>query len=99
MVSRKCLILEYAPRYDLWDYLNFTKMGFGERYSKVIFFKICKGIQAIHKSNICHRDIKPDNILFDENFNPKIADFGFATENSSHLRENVATFQYKAPEI
>ena len=40
-----------------------------------------------------------NNILFDKNFNPKIADFGFATENSSHLRENVATFQYKAPEI
>jgi len=99
VVSRKCLILEYAPRYDLWDYINFTKMGFGERYSKVIFFKICKGIQAIHKSNICHRDIKPDNILFDKNFNPKIADFGLASENSSHLRENVGTFQYKAPEI
>ena len=32
----------------------------------------------MHKSGICHRDIKCENIFLDMNFNLKIADFGFA---------------------
>lgn len=36
------------------------------------------GLEYVHKAGMAHRDIKPDNILFDSNFNIKIADFGFA---------------------
>ena len=71
----KYLITEYASNYDLGDYLLYTREGFGERCAKVIFYKIFKGIKVIHDSYICHRDIKPDNILLDENFEPKIKVF------------------------
>lgn len=36
------------------------------------------GLEYVHKNGITHRDLKPENVLFDNNFNVKIADFGFA---------------------
>ncbi len=44
-----------------------------------IVIDIIKGLKAIHKKNIIHRDIKPDNIIkFHENY--KILDFGVSTK-------------------
>jgi len=39
-----------------------------------------------------HRDMKPENILIDENFNVKIADLAFVSEiNKNHLTKYIAT--------
>jgi len=32
----------------------------------------------VHSAGLTHRDLKPDNILFDKDFNLKVADFGFS---------------------
>ena len=42
-------------------------MGFGEDYGRLIFFQLLDGIEAIHNSNIVHRDIKLDNIMLSGN--------------------------------
>lgn len=49
-----------------------------------------QGTYFMHSKFISHRDLKPENILLDENFNVKIADFGFAAptqgrDNSGYL--------------
>ena len=96
------LILELASKRSLLEYIEFpsNEKGFGETYSKVIFYKIVKDIQIIHEKGICHRDIKIDNILLDgDDFDPKISDFGFAIEYSPTLKGNLGTRHYKAPEI
>ena len=66
------IVLEYAPKGEMFNYIFFAKSGLGEKYGKVIFTKILKGVQDCHNANICHRDLKMQNILFDEQFNPKI---------------------------
>ena len=93
------IVLEYAPKGEMFNYIYFTQSGLGEKYGKVIFRKILEGVQACHNANICHRDLKMQNILFDEQFNPKICDFGFATFYKKNLDDFLGTESHAAPEV
>ena len=102
--KKQYAVLEYASKGDLFDYIYYTINGLREKYAKLIFRKILKGVQAMHNLGICHRDLKMQNIIMDEFFSPKICDFGFATEiidedGSVKLNQFVGTLEYAAPEI
>jgi serine/threonine protein kinase len=66
-----------------------------------IFKEVCQGMGYVHDLSILHRDLKPENILFDENYVPKIADFGFACRLDKHRRRTTicGTREYFSPEI
>ena len=96
--------MDLAKKRCIFEYIHFPKegftKGFGEPYSKVIFYKIVKNIQIIHEKGISHRDIKLGNVLLDgDDFDVKITDFGLSIEYSSKLIGNCGTNIYKAPEI
>lgn len=60
-----------------------------------------QGINYMHSKNICHRDIKLENILIDEFMSLKIIDFGFAvcSPPERKLDSFCGTPSYMAPEI
>ena len=56
-------------------------------------------MKCIHESGYCHKDLSLSNIFLDENYEPKIGDFGAAMKNNNDLKEFIGTREFKAPEI
>jgi serine/threonine protein phosphatase PrpC/ribosomal protein L39E len=70
-----------------------------------IIEQIAKGLQAFHRLEMLHQDLRPDNIMIDKTGTAKIIDFGatriagIADDTPSGLHEDIlGTFQYTAPE-
>ncbi|EIW72565.1 hypothetical protein TREMEDRAFT_25947, partial [Tremella mesenterica DSM 1558] len=65
--------------------------------------QITSGLQHIHSHNYFHRDMKPENLLFEKDVTVivKIADFGLAknTKQKPPYTEYISTRWYRAPEI
>ena len=98
------IVLEMAENGDLFDYMSFTKKGFGEEYGRYLFKELIEGLEACHMAGVAHRDLKLDNIMLGDDWDLKIADFGYATlisgkDKSGKLCTPVGTLSYAAPEI
>nr|XP_043608516.1 receptor-like cytosolic serine/threonine-protein kinase RBK2 [Erigeron canadensis] len=100
------LVMELSPHGNLGSLLRGAKekLNWGARYK--IIHGTANGLLYLHENcqrRIIHRDIKADNILLMENFEPQICDFGLATwlpkEWSHHnVSKFEGTFGYFAPE-
>ena len=94
------IILDYAENGCLFDYIYYPEKPLDEDLCKLFFYKIFKAIKLCHDAKICNRDIKLDNILLDNNYNPKICDFGFGTiSEDGEVSGKLGTYNYMAPEI
>ena len=56
-------------------------------------------VQSCHEMEVCHRDLKLENILVTDGFSPKLCDFGFATKNAQDLKEYIGTQDHAVPEV
>ncbi|CAH9127658.1 unnamed protein product [Cuscuta epithymum] len=100
------LIYEYMKNNNVGQFLfgeNKGSLTWKQRYD--IILGIGRGLAYLHEEfHVCiiHRDIKTSNILLDDHFQPKIADFGLARllpRDQSHLSTKFAgTMGYTAPE-
>lgn len=107
---RRALVYEYLPNDSLQKFIssaNAKNVFLGWERLHHIALGVAKGIEYLHQGcdqTILHFDIKPHNILLDNDFNPKIADFGLAklcSKYKSAISMTTArgTVGYIAPEV
>nr|BET03927.1 Rmg8 protein splicing variant 1 [Triticum aestivum] len=101
-VHQRLLCFEYIPKGGLDKYISNANREWGTCYK--IIKAICEGLQYLHDNHIIHLDLKPANILLDDNMEPKIADFGLSRcfdENQSRdiTKTILGTMGYLAPEV
>ncbi|XP_061995941.1 rust resistance kinase Lr10-like [Rosa rugosa] len=107
---RRALIYEFFPNGSLQDFISSAdnKNSFlGWEKLQDISLGVAKGIEYLHQGcdrRILHFDIKPHNVLLDQNFTPKVSDFGMSklcAKDQSIVSITTArgTMGYIAPEV
>ncbi|XP_038986058.1 rust resistance kinase Lr10-like isoform X2 [Phoenix dactylifera] len=105
----RALIYEFMPKGSLGDLISKEEIihTIGVPRLLKVAIGIARGIEYLHQGcerRILHLDIKPQNVLLDNNFHPKISDFGLA-KSYSHKDSTVTltgargTVGYIAPEV
>ncbi|KAL3618955.1 hypothetical protein CASFOL_037183 [Castilleja foliolosa] len=90
------LVYEYVPNGTVSDHLNGKRAKSGLLSWPIrlnIAIETADALNYLHKSNIIHRDVKTNNILLDNDFHVKVADFGL-----SRLFPNDVTHVSTAPQ-
>ncbi|XP_041675403.1 serine-rich adhesin for platelets isoform X4 [Drosophila eugracilis] len=98
--EKMVLVMEFAAGGELYDYLSERKV-LTEEEARRIFRQVATAVYYCHKHKICHRDLKLENILLDENGNAKIADFGLSNvfDDQRLLGTFCGSPLYASPEI
>jgi serine/threonine protein kinase len=97
------IIMEYLPHGELSRYMQ-EKGPIPEEEARIITRQVLHALDYLHRRNITHRDIKPDNILI-ASFEPlivKLSDFGLSkcvNDEETFLKTFCGTLLYCAPEI
>ena len=93
------IVMDYMP-YNLYQVICERKLT--EKQINLFSFQLIRSINYIHSLNICHRDIKPQNVMIDlKNNSLKLCDFGSAKQldpkgtNISY----ICSRYYRAPEL
>ncbi|TVT97382.1 hypothetical protein EJB05_57381, partial [Eragrostis curvula] len=104
--DNRLLVYEHMPNGSLDGHLfksNSSVLNWNTRYQIII--GVARGLSYLHQSCrecIIHCDIKPENILLDASFVPKVADFGLAAFVGRDFSRVLTTFRgtagYLAPE-
>ncbi|XP_043808703.1 LEAF RUST 10 DISEASE-RESISTANCE LOCUS RECEPTOR-LIKE PROTEIN KINASE-like 2.1 [Manihot esculenta] len=105
--TKRALIYEYMPNGSLDKFICGQSSELGWKILYDIAIGIASGLEYLHRgcnTRIVHFDIKPQNVLLDEDFCPKISDFGLAKlcnkkESILSMLGARGTPGYIAPEV
>ncbi len=93
------IVMEYVEGITLKTYISKKgQLAYNEVIS--IAIQVGRGIEAAHKKNIIHRDIKPQNIMISKEGKVKVTDFGIARAATSNTisADIMGSVHYSSPE-
>ena len=96
-------VLEFAENGALIEFILSTRK-LSEETTRYFFIQLIEGLSYLHSKGFAHRDLKPDNLLLDKDYNLLLADFGFTIsmagrDGTGALSTLLGTDNYKSPEI
>ncbi|CAM9146874.1 unnamed protein product, partial [Discosporangium mesarthrocarpum] len=99
--SVTAMVFEWVTGGDAHSFVS-NHGSFSPSEGMRIFLQVAKGLRALHRRGIAHRDVKPENILLNiENRVAKVCDLGFAKHIPSTTAGNLSddpTTCYQSPE-
>lgn len=97
------ILLEYCPNGTVLDLLmKANKLGrkISLKLQKYLFRSTILSLyELMSLSGLNHCDIKPDNIMLDDDLQCRLFDYGHASKVGQTLYHVTGTYQYAAPEI
>mmetsp|Transcript_35443 Transcript_35443/g.31941 ORF Transcript_35443/g.31941 Transcript_35443/m.31941 type:complete len:202 (+) Transcript_35443:376-981(+) len=93
------ILMEYAPNGSLDSHENRNKLLKDEKLVRSYFHQLISGLEYLHSENIAHLDLKPENLLLDQNYVLKIADFDLSQYIDEKYILGGGTESYRAPEV
>lgn len=94
------LIMEYLPNGNLLERCLNNNLSCDD--IKKYFIQIYEALKFLHANNICHHDLKLQNIMLDEDDNIKLIDFGLSAKfNNDGVIDGhrAGSLKYAAPEL
>ena len=97
------LIMELASNGNLYNFIQNNKnqkIKTKEMLKKIII-QVIEIIKYLHSLDIIYRDIKPENILLDKDYNVKLCDYGWASylSKGQFCSAYCGTPEYVSPEV
>ncbi|PZP17821.1 MAG: serine/threonine protein kinase [Brachybacterium faecium] len=102
--GRAYIVMELCPGRPLSDIIEENPSGLPEHRVIPVLITLARALDAAHSKGVVHRDVKPENVLVDEDadWSMKITDFGIARSNDqARLTKTglvMGTAQYLSPE-
>lgn len=85
--SKLFLVMDYCSGGDLGKLLS-KKKKLTEELARIYICEILLALEALHKAMIIFRDLKPDNVVLDEEGHALLTDFGLSKQGMENNLTN-----------
>ncbi|KAJ6375409.1 hypothetical protein OIU77_000399 [Salix suchowensis] len=95
------MVMEFME-HDLKGLMQSMKQPFSTSEVKCLMLQLLEGVKYLHDNWVLHRDLKTSNLLFNNQGELKVCDFGMSRQYGSALKPYtslVVTLWYRAPEL